>query len=72
VIVLGPAPAPEAPDDRDIEGALRAELEGGSSVRDAATTVAGRLGVSRRRAYALATSLRPETRPQERPGRGES
>ncbi len=58
VIVLGPAPAPGPPDDGDIEGALRAELASGSSVRDAATAVAGRLGVSRRRAYALATSLR--------------
>jgi 16S rRNA (cytidine1402-2'-O)-methyltransferase len=58
VIVVGPAPPPDAPDDGDIEGALRAELDSGSSVRDAATAVAGRLGVSRRRAYALATSLR--------------
>jgi 16S rRNA (cytidine1402-2'-O)-methyltransferase len=60
VIVLGPAPVPDAPDDGDIEGALRAELESGSSVRDAATSVAGRLGVSRRRAYTLATALRKE------------
>jgi 16S rRNA (cytidine1402-2'-O)-methyltransferase len=58
VIVIGPAPAPAPPSDGDIEGALRAELESGSSVRDAATAVAGRLGISRRRAYALATSLR--------------
>jgi 16S rRNA (cytidine1402-2'-O)-methyltransferase len=58
VIVLGPAPAPAAPGDGDLEGALRAELETGASVRDAATAVAGRLGVSRRRAYALAASLR--------------
>jgi 16S rRNA (cytidine1402-2'-O)-methyltransferase len=64
VIVLGPAPAleaREAPDDGEIEGALQVELEAGSSVREAATAVAGRLGVSRRRAYALAASLRKRT-----------
>ncbi len=62
VIVIGPAPSgpghgTEPPDDA-LEAALRAELEGGASTRDAAAAVAGRLGVSRRRAYSLATSLR--------------
>jgi 16S rRNA (cytidine1402-2'-O)-methyltransferase len=64
VIVIGPgAPLPnEEPDDEAIEGALRAELAGGASTRDAAAVVASRLGVTRRRAYALATSLRGPAR----------
>jgi 16S rRNA (cytidine1402-2'-O)-methyltransferase len=60
VIVIGPA-APvreEEPGDDAVKAALAAELAGGTSTRDAAAAVAGRLGVSRRRAYALATSLR--------------
>ena len=61
VIVIAPAPPSaaggESADDA-IEAALRAELAGGASTRDAAAAVAGRLGVSRRRAYSLATSLR--------------
>jgi 16S rRNA (cytidine1402-2'-O)-methyltransferase len=60
VIVIGPAPpaSPEDPGDGDVESALREELAGGASTRDAAAAVAIRLGVNRRRAYALATSLR--------------
>jgi 16S rRNA (cytidine1402-2'-O)-methyltransferase len=60
VIVIGPAlPVPgDDPDDDAVEAALRAELAGGASTRDAAVAVAGRLGVNRRRAYSLATSLR--------------
>jgi len=60
VIVIGPAPAVprEEPDDGAVEGALRAELAAGASTRDAATVVANRLGINRRRAYALATALR--------------
>jgi 16S rRNA (cytidine1402-2'-O)-methyltransferase len=60
VIVIGPArPAPEdEPGDEAIERALRAELAGGASTRDAAAVVANRLGVTRRRAYAVATTLR--------------
>jgi 16S rRNA (cytidine1402-2'-O)-methyltransferase len=60
VIVIGPAPAVplEEPGDEALEAALSAELAGGASTRDAAAVVANRLGVSRRRAYALATSLR--------------
>ncbi len=57
VIVIGPAgPRPEPTDD-EVTGALRAELERGASRRDAATVVAGRLGVSRRRAYGLASRI---------------
>ena len=64
VIVLGPAAPAESvePDDEAIEGALLAELAGGASTRDAAAVVANRLGVTRRRAYALATTLRGTTR----------
>jgi len=60
VIVIGPAPpaSDEALADDAVEAALRAELADGASTRDAAAAVAGRLGVSRRRAYTLATSLR--------------
>ena len=63
VIVIGPAApvAPEDPGDDDLETALREELAGGASTRDAAAAVAIRLGVNRRRAYALATSLRRGT-----------
>jgi 16S rRNA (cytidine1402-2'-O)-methyltransferase len=60
VIVIGPAPAApdEEPGDDAVEGALRVELAGGASTRDAAAVVANRLGITRRRAYALATALR--------------
>jgi 16S rRNA (cytidine1402-2'-O)-methyltransferase len=63
VIVIGPAgPRPELGDD-EVADALRAELEGGASRRDAATAVAGRLGVSRRRAYELASNIKGSGRP---------
>lgn len=64
VIVIGPAPPvpTEGPDDEALELALQAELAGGASTRDAAAVVANRLGVPRRRAYALATSLRRTAR----------
>ncbi len=58
VIVIGP-PAPAAqPEDGEIVDALRAELGRGASKRDASTAVAGRLGVSRRRAYELASNIK--------------
>jgi 16S rRNA (cytidine1402-2'-O)-methyltransferase len=65
VILLGPAPPAESaePDDEEIERALRTELAAGASTRDAAAVVANRLGVTRRRAYALANSLRGSARP---------
>jgi 16S rRNA (cytidine1402-2'-O)-methyltransferase len=64
VIVIGPAPSipREEPGDDAVEAALRVELAGGASARDAAATVATRLGVARRRAYALAASLGKATR----------
>jgi 16S rRNA (cytidine1402-2'-O)-methyltransferase len=64
VIVVGPAlPVPGGDlADAAVEAALQAELDGGASTRDAAAAVAGRLGVNRRRAYNLATSLREAPR----------
>jgi 16S rRNA (cytidine1402-2'-O)-methyltransferase len=64
VIVIGPAVpgAVEEPDDEAIEAALRAELAAGASTRDAAAVVANRLGVTRRRAYDLAITLRGPAR----------
>jgi len=65
VIVIGPAPPVprEDPGDDALETALRAELAGGASARDAAAAVATRLGVARKRAYALAASLRRPASP---------
>ncbi|MCB1002791.1 MAG: 16S rRNA (cytidine(1402)-2'-O)-methyltransferase [Acidimicrobiales bacterium] len=54
VLVLDGAPEPEEATDTDIIAALRQELDDGASRRDAAATVAARLGVSRRRVYSLA------------------
>ena len=64
VIVLGGAvrAATPEPDDGAIEAALRAELSAGATTRDAAAVVAERLGVTRRRAYALANALRGSAR----------
>jgi 16S rRNA (cytidine1402-2'-O)-methyltransferase len=64
VVVLGPPPpaAREEPGDEVLAEALREELAGGASTRDAAAAVAARLGVARRRAYNLATSLGEATR----------
>jgi len=57
VIVIGPAgPAPPAGDEQVVQ-ALYDELNGGATKRDAAATVARRLGVSRRRVYELATRI---------------
>jgi len=58
VIVLGPAePAPRAVDDEALDGAVGAALADGLSTRDAASRVAGELGVPKRRAYDAATRL---------------
>jgi 16S rRNA (cytidine1402-2'-O)-methyltransferase len=64
VIVLGGDPASGgAPDDVVVAEALRARLEAGDTLRDAAGQVAGELGVSRRRAYDLALELRRNVDP---------
>lgn len=57
VVVLDGAPAPATPDDDDVRSALRDELGRGASTRDAASSVAKRLGVSKRDVYALAIAL---------------
>ena len=57
VLVIAGAPDPAGPPDDDaIRLALRAELAGGATTRDAATAVARRLGVPKRLVYALAVS----------------
>jgi 16S rRNA (cytidine1402-2'-O)-methyltransferase len=53
VIVVDGAPEPEPPDDVAIRAALDEELARGATRRDAAASVARRLGVARRRAYDL-------------------
>jgi 16S rRNA (cytidine1402-2'-O)-methyltransferase len=57
VLILGGAPAAAEPTDDDIQTAVAAALDGGLSVRDAATQVAGALHVPRRRAYDIALTL---------------
>ena len=56
VVVLGPAAA-QAPTDEQIRAELRQELAAGASARDAAATVADRLGVGRNRVYPLSAAL---------------
>lgn len=59
VLVIGAAPMIDVPvDDDAIVGALRIELDGGASGRDAAASVARRFGIPKRRAYDLVISLR--------------
>ncbi|MGH9022956.1 MAG: 16S rRNA (cytidine(1402)-2'-O)-methyltransferase [Acidimicrobiia bacterium] len=60
VIVLEGAPPPPPPGPEELEKVLRAELEAGSSVRDAAAAAVGVLGVSKRAAYELARTLRDD------------
>lgn len=57
VLVVGPAPAPEPPDDEAVTRALEEALAEGATKRDAAALVARELDVPKRRAYDLATSL---------------
>ena len=58
VLVVGGATPPDGEvAAEDVTAALRTELASGASVRDAAATVAGALGVSRRDAYAEAVRL---------------
>lgn len=58
VLVLAGAPDEGPPDDDAVRRALAEALAHGASVKDAATQVAGDLGVPRRRAYDLAVRLR--------------
>lgn len=58
VLVLDGAPDEPAASDEDVAAAVRARLEAGDSVRDAATAVAAALGVPRRQAYDAATRQR--------------
>jgi 16S rRNA (cytidine1402-2'-O)-methyltransferase len=55
VVVVDGAPAPPEPTDDDIADALRAARGAGRTTRDAVDEVAARLGVARKRVYALAT-----------------
>jgi len=57
VLVLAGAPAPPEADDDAIRAAVVAALGEGLSVRDAATSVATALGVSRRRTYNIAVEV---------------
>ncbi len=63
VVLAGDPEAGRAPDDPDVVEALRARLEAGDSLRDAAGVVAAAMGVSRRRAYDLALALRRNAKP---------
>lgn len=56
VLVLGPA-RPRTPSDEEIAAALTEALDAGLSARDAATTVAQHLGISRNRTYPTAVGL---------------
>ncbi|MET0579165.1 MAG: SAM-dependent methyltransferase, partial [Ilumatobacteraceae bacterium] len=59
VVVVGGAPVVvEVPDDDVVRDALRTELVAGASRRDAAATVAARLGLPRRAVYDLVVKLR--------------
>lgn len=55
VVVIDGAPVPPPATDEDIAAAVSDLVAAGASTRDAAAAVAARLGVSRRRAYELAT-----------------
>lgn len=57
VLVVGGASAPEEASDDDVRQALRVCLDGGMSKRDASASVAGDLGLAKRRVYDLATRL---------------
>jgi 16S rRNA (cytidine1402-2'-O)-methyltransferase len=59
VLVIAPGEAVVAePDDALLDAAIDQELAGGSTARDAATAVARRLGIPRRRAYERVVSRR--------------
>lgn len=58
VVVVGGAPAREAPTDEEVRDAVVARLAAGDSTRQAAEAVAAALAVPRRRAYELALDQR--------------
>ena len=58
VVVLGPALPAGPADEADIDAALRRRVAGGASWSDAASAVAGELGLSRRTVYDHALALR--------------
>ncbi|HWM19723.1 MAG TPA: 16S rRNA (cytidine(1402)-2'-O)-methyltransferase [Ilumatobacteraceae bacterium] len=57
IVLAGSSSTTEPPDDDTIRSALRAHIDAGATRRDAATAVAGQLGVPKRTAYALATGM---------------
>jgi 16S rRNA (cytidine1402-2'-O)-methyltransferase len=59
VIVVAPAVAAGEPDDEALNEAARRTLQEGVTARDAATSIARELGVSRRRAYEAVLRVRP-------------
>jgi 16S rRNA (cytidine1402-2'-O)-methyltransferase len=62
VLILAGAPADDRPaSDDEVRDALRRELAGGSSTRDAAATVAREVGRPKREVYALAIALDRQT-----------
>jgi 16S rRNA (cytidine1402-2'-O)-methyltransferase len=63
VVLAGDPAAGRVPDDHEVADALRRRLGGGASLRDAAASVAGDLGISRRRVYDLALELRRNAEP---------
>ena len=60
--MVGGAPAPVAATDAVIGEALAEAFRGGVTVRDAATDIAARFNVTRRRAYDLALHVRDTAR----------
>jgi 16S rRNA (cytidine1402-2'-O)-methyltransferase len=60
VLVIEGAGAPVAVPDNEVDAAIAAERAAGATRRDAAATVAARLGVSRRRAYDAALRSIPD------------
>ncbi len=60
VVVLGPATSQPASDEQ-IRAHLHRELASGATARDAATTVAKRLGIGRNRTYPISTELARST-----------
>jgi 16S rRNA (cytidine1402-2'-O)-methyltransferase len=57
VLVVAGAPPPEAPDEVEVEEALRARLANGTDKRTAIAEVSSDLGVPKRRVYDVATRL---------------